>query len=43
VPHTTIAAYKASYPAGATIADEKARHRARTIREFNIKPLRRST
>lgn len=40
VPHTTIASYKASYPAGATIADEKARHRARTIREFNIKPLR---
>jgi hypothetical protein len=40
LPHTTIAAYKASYPAGATIADEKARHRGRTIREFNIKPLR---
>jgi hypothetical protein len=43
VPHTTIAAYKASYPAGSTIADEKARHRGRTIREFNIKPLRRDS
>jgi hypothetical protein len=42
VPHTTIAAYTASYPAGSTIADEKVRHRGRTIREFNIKPLRSS-
>jgi hypothetical protein len=40
IPHTTIGAYKSSYPAGATIADEKSRHRGRTIREFNIKPLR---
>jgi hypothetical protein len=40
VPHTTIAAYVASYPPGATIADEKARHAGRTIRQFNIKPLK---
>lgn len=40
VEHTTIGAYVASYPPGATIADEKARHAGRTIRQFNIKPLR---
>lgn len=40
VPHTTIKAYVASYPPGATIADEKARHAGRTIRQFNIKPLK---
>jgi hypothetical protein len=40
--HTTIGAYVASYPAGATIADEVARHAGKTIREFNIKPLRGS-
>jgi len=40
VPHTTIGAYVASYPAGSTIADEKARHAGRTIRKFNIKPLK---
>lgn len=40
VPHTTIAAYVASYPAGATIRDEKARNAGRTIRKFNIKPLK---
>ena len=40
VPHTTIGAYVASYPPGATIADEKARHAGRTIRQFNIKPLK---
>jgi hypothetical protein len=40
VPLTTIAAYVASYPPGATIADEKARHAGRTIRQFNIKPLK---
>lgn len=40
VPHTTIAEYVASYPAGSTIADEKARHTGRTIKQFNISPLR---
>jgi hypothetical protein len=40
IPHTTIGAYVASYPEGATIADEKARHAGKTIRKFNIKPLR---
>lgn len=40
VPFTTIAAYKASFPAGATIRDEKARHAGRTIKQANIKPLR---
>ena len=40
VPHTTIGAYVASYPPGSTIADEKARHAGRTIKQFNIKPLR---
>lgn len=40
VPYTTLREYKKTYPAGATIADEKARHRGRTIRLFNIKPLR---
>lgn len=40
VAHTTIGAYVASYPAGATIRDEKARHAGRTIRKFNIKPLK---
>jgi hypothetical protein len=40
VPHTTIGDYVASYPAGATIADEKARHTGATIKQFNIKPLR---
>jgi len=39
-PHTTIADYVASYPAGATLADEKARHAGRTIKQFNISPLR---
>lgn len=40
IPFTTIAAYKASFPAGATIRDEKARHFGRTIKQANIKPLR---
>ena len=40
VPHTTVADYVASYPAGATLADEKARHAGRTIKQFNISPLR---
>jgi hypothetical protein len=40
VPHTTIGDYVASYPPGATIADEKKRHFGRTIRQFNIQPLR---
>lgn len=40
VPHTTIGDYVASYPAGATIVDEMARHAGRTIKQFNIKPLR---
>ena len=39
-PHTTVADYVASYPAGATIADEKARHAGRTIKQFNLSPLR---
>jgi hypothetical protein len=39
-PHTTIGDYVASYPAGSTIADEKARHAGRTIKQFNISPLR---
>lgn len=42
VPHTTIGDYVASYPPGATLADEKARHGGRTIKQFNIKPLRGS-
>ena len=42
VPHTTIGDYVASYPTGATIADEKARHTGATIKQFNIKPLRGS-
>jgi hypothetical protein len=42
VPHTTIGDYVASYPAGSTIADEKARHTGATIKQFNIKPLRGS-
>jgi hypothetical protein len=42
VPHTTIGDYVASYPPGATIADEKARHTGATIKQFNIKPLRGS-
>jgi len=40
VSHTTIGAYVASYPAGSTIKDEKARNFGRTIRKFNIKPLK---
>lgn len=40
VPNTTIGDYVASYPDGATIADEIARHAGRTIKQFNIKPLR---
>lgn len=40
VAYTTIGAYVASYPAGATLRDEKARHAGRTIRKFNIKPLK---
>jgi hypothetical protein len=40
VPHTTLGEYKKTYPAGATLADEKARHRGQSIRQFNIKPLR---
>lgn len=40
IPFTTLAAYKASFPAGATIADEKLRHTGRTIKQANIKPLR---
>lgn len=43
VPHTTIGDYVASYPPGATIADEKARHTGATIKQFNIKPLRGSS
>lgn len=40
VPNTTIRDYVASYPAGSTIADETARHAGRSIKQFNIKPLR---
>jgi hypothetical protein len=40
IPFTTLAAYKASFPEGATIRDEKARHFGRTIKQANIKPLR---
>jgi hypothetical protein len=40
VPHTTIGDYVASYPPGSTLADEMARHAGRTIKQFNIKPLR---
>lgn len=40
VPNTTIGDYVASYPAGATIRDENARHAGRTIKQFNISPLR---
>jgi len=40
IPFTSIAAYNASFPAGATIRDEKARHAGRTIKQANIKPLR---
>ena len=40
IPFTSIAAYNASFAAGATIRDEKARHAGRTIKQANIKPLR---
>ena len=40
IPFTSIAAYNASFPEGATIRDEKARHAGRTIKQVNIKPLR---
>lgn len=40
IPFTSIAAYNASFPEGATIRDEKARHAGRTIKQANIKPLR---
>lgn len=40
IPYTSIAAYNASFPEGATIRDEKARHAGRTIKQVNIKPLR---
>ena len=40
VTHTTIGAYVASFPEGATIADAKARHFGKNIRQFNITPLR---
>jgi hypothetical protein len=42
VPHTTIGEYVASFPPDATIADEKARHAGRTIKQVNIQPLRSS-
>lgn len=40
IPFTTIAAYNASFPEGATIRDEKDRHLTRTIKHAIIKPLR---
>ena len=40
IPFTSIAAYNASFPEGATIRDENARHFGRTIKQVNIKPLR---
>lgn len=40
VPHTTLRAYKDSFPAGSTIKDEKERNRGLKIKHFNIKPLR---
>lgn len=40
VPHTTVGLENASYPVGATLADEAARHGDRTIRETNIYPLK---
>lgn len=39
-PFTTIGELVASFPAGSTIGDMKARYKNRTIREFNIKPLK---
>ena len=38
--HTTIGAYVASFPEGATIADANSRNFGATIKQFNIKPLR---
>lgn len=38
--HTTIGAYVDSFPEGATLADAKARHLGKNIRQFNITPLR---
>jgi hypothetical protein len=40
VTHTTIGAYVDSFPEGATLADAKARHFGKSIRQFNITPLR---
>jgi hypothetical protein len=40
VTHTTIGAYVDSFPEGATLADAKSRHFGKTIKQFNITPLR---
>lgn len=38
--HTTVGAYVATLPAGATIADVNALNSGASVRQFNIKPLR---